>query len=92
MGEKQRVKSVHYFPFFPFFTRRNFCVLAIFVFFLSFLGGALALFCLFLRVGAIANYTCAIADVGVFVTGGCGEVNGFLVGNAFLGGGLGCGS
>lgn len=24
-----------------------------------------------------------------FVTGGCGEVNGFLGGNAFLGGGLG---
>lgn len=27
-----------------------------------------------------------------FVTGGFGEVNGFLGGNAFLGGGLGCGS
>lgn len=66
MGEKQRVESVHYFPFFPFFTRRNFRVLAIFVFFLSFLGGALALFYRFLRVGAIANYTCAIADLGVF--------------------------
>ena len=91
MGEKQRVESVHYFPFFPFFTRRNFRVLAIFVFFPSFLGYSLALFCLFCALGQLRSMVLQLQFLFFFVTGvywggfgGRKGMNGFLGGNAFF--------
>jgi len=67
-------------------------VLAIFVFFLSFLDGALALFCLFCALVQLRHIFMQLQFYTFFVTGGCGGMNGFLGGNAFLIGGLGGGS
>jgi hypothetical protein len=87
-GREAESEASPLFLFFPFFTRRNLRMLAIFVFFPSFFGLSLGAFLSFLRVGAIAIYAFAIADVGVFcyrgLWGGISEVNGFLEGNAYF--------
>jgi len=65
MGEKQRVESVHYFSFFLFYATQfsHACNFRLFSFFF---GLFISAFLSFLRVGAIAIYAFAIADVGVF--------------------------
>ena len=61
MGEKQRVESVHYLPFFSLFYATQFsraCNFRLFSFFFRLFPCA---FSSFLRVGAIAKYGFAIA-------------------------------
>lgn len=66
MGEKQRVKSVHYFPFFSLFYATQFSRACNFRLFSLFFRWCLGSFLSFLRVGAIATYIYAIAVLYFF--------------------------
>jgi len=59
-------------------------MLAIFVFFPSFLGYSLALFCLFCALGQLQSMLLQLQMWVFFVTGDYGEVNGFLGGNGSI--------